>query len=509
MNLSFQSTLFLSFVAFSVLSTGLRAETVEPLKLRYVFAPDTTNAYSLQIENRGESGKEIVAGNFLLTSRRIGSNLFSLSFRGQLRPKPIPGQPPMMNFYRPGYPTPMSSYLSRFTGEPMELVVDDSGVVVRQAGDMTLPAPLGQLMLSLVEPFPADAASGWDSEREVNVLDDPLVQGPATIFLNSVPNYGGYYPGRAAQGVLSARQKTKFRVTAVTPESVTLQKTLALDSRMLTGNEPRISASGEGQIVFDRKVGVPKHVELQCKTLVVTDNVTRRSGITFRWELLDGTEREAVVNPPPPRPAESVKLSPDELAKLVEKIKSDDTEARLSAARQLTSSRIESPSAELISLMAGLAGDRDDTVRSAALTLLANHGAHDHVPLLVKALGTTDSGLRSTIIRGLGRLKDKRSAEALAELVATGPGEQLQYNSSRNTEAADALARIGPVAEPAVLALLKEKSNQTRWQACGILKQIGTKKSLPGLKELTLVPSKELGETAADACRAIQARETN
>jgi hypothetical protein len=426
-----------------------------------------------------------------------------------LRQKPVPGAPPMMSYFRPGYPMPMFSYLARPTGEAMELVVDDSGVVVRQAGDVTLPVPLGQLMLSLLERFPADAANVWEQDQDVNLLDDPLVQGPATIFLNTGPYLGGYYPGRLAQGVLPARQKTKLRVTAVTPDTVTLQKTLTLDSRMLTGNEPRVSASGEGQIIFDRKAGLPKRVELQCKTLVATENVTRRSVITLRWERLEGGEREAAISPPPaPRPAEAAKLSSDELAPLMEKLKSEDPEARQSAARQLAAGRIESPSAKLLSLMATLANDRDDTVRNAALTILANHGTTNHVPTLLKALGTEDMGLRSTIVRGLGRLQDKRAADALADLVAAGPSDQLQHNSARNTEAADALTRIGPTAEPAVLGLLKERSNVTRWQACGILKHIGTKKSLPTLKELALAASKELSEAAADACRSIQARET-
>jgi len=192
----------------------------------------------------------------------------------------------------------------------------------------------------------------------------------------------------------------------------------------------------------------------------------------------------------------------------MEKLKSDDPEARQSAARQLTADRIESPSAELLSLMATLANDRDDTVRNAALTILANHGTTNHVPTLLKALGREDMGLRSTIVRALGRLKDKRAADALVDLVAAGPSEQLQHGSFRNPEAADALMRIGPAAEPAVLELLKERSNVTRWQACGILKHIGTKESLPPLKELTLAPSKELSEAAADACRSIQLRET-
>ena len=61
---------------------------------------------------------------------------------------------------------------------------------------------------------------------------------------------------------------------------------------MLTGSEPRVSATGEGRIEFDRALGMPKRVELECKTVAVTENLSRRSVITLRWQLLEGAERE-------------------------------------------------------------------------------------------------------------------------------------------------------------------------------------------------------------------------
>ena len=75
--------------------------------------------------------------------------------------------------------------------------------------------------------MPAEATAGWETEQDVFVLDEPLLQGPAPAFLNPPGGfgYGGYYPGRSAQGVLAARQKTNIKVTEVTPATVTLQKT--------------------------------------------------------------------------------------------------------------------------------------------------------------------------------------------------------------------------------------------------------------------------------------------
>ena len=505
----------------------LVAAEVTPLLLRYTFAPGQTNAYSVQIESQGEAGREALAGTFLVSSRAVGSNFIGLTLRGQLHPKNLGGMTPMMG-YRPGSAMPLSAYTYGYASLERELVIDAQGKIVRLAGDMALPIPLGQLAASLVQPLPAEATTGWENEEDVFVLDEPLLQGPAPAFLNQSGGFGGYgypasYPGRSAQGVLAAQQKTKIKVTEVTPATVTLQKTLSLDSRMLTGSEPRVSATGEGRIEFDRALGLPKRVELECKTLAVTDNLSRRSVITVRWQLLEGAEREKAIAPPPPPPPDT-EFTPAELTKLQQDLQSDDLATRQAAARSLSGSRMTSrmvgtrnvstdrlgsPTPELLALMVSLTTDKDDTVRQAALTVLANHGTKEQVPQLIKALNDPDAGVRTTVARGLGRIKDPRAIEPLANLLATGQSDQTYYRQNRESAAAEALVNIGAPAEPTLLALLKEKNLDTRCQACNMLKQIGTQKSLNPLKDLTLNPSKELSEAAAEACRAIQAREPN
>lgn len=489
---------------------SLVAAEITPVSLRYAFAPGQTNAYSLQIEAQGEAGREAIAGTFVVSSRRVGTNLLGLTIRGQLRPKPMGGMPPMMG-YRPGSSMPLAAYTYGYPGQEKELVIDDRGRLVRQAGDQALPIPLGQLAASLVQSFPPEATTGWEEEQEVFVLDEPLLQGPAPVFMSQPGGYGGFaasYPGRAAQGALAARQRIKVKVTEITPEAVTLQRTLALDSLMLTGAEPRVSATGEGRIEFDRALGLPKRVELECKTLAVTENLSRRSLVTLRWQLLEGAEREKALAPPPPRAPET-KLAPLEVAKLLEQLKADDLGTRQAAARDLSGERLGSATPELLSQMASLANDPDDTVRRAALTILANHGAKDHVPMLIKGLNDSDTGVRTAIVKGLGRIKDPRAIEPLVNLLATGQSDPFYSRPARESPAADALVRIGSAAEPAVLGLLKEKNVETRIQACTVLKQIGTRKSLGPLKDLTVNPSKELSEAAAEACRSIQSREAN
>jgi hypothetical protein len=506
------SIVFLASVAL-LESSALRAEEITPILLRYAFTPGQTNAYKLEMESQGETGREAIAGNFTVSCRKVGSNLIGLTFRGHLQPKSVPGMPQRMGYYRPGSGVSLSPYTwnTPFWGESKELVIDDRGTVVRDAGDQALPIPLGQLMGSLLEKFPAEPASGWEQAQDVFVLDEPLLQGPADAFLNSSGRFQpmNYYPGQrgqGAQGVLTARQKTKVRVTEVTPQTVSFEKSLSLDSYILTGTEPRVSATGESKFVFDRVAGWPKRAEFECKTVAVTEDLSRRSIVTLRWEMLEGAEREAALAPSPPVSTEKPILPAEQVSKLMGQLKSDDVATRQNAARELGDGRLDKPEPEMLSAMAMLANDPDDTVRHAALTILANYGTPEHVPLLIRGLHDSAPGISTTIVRGLVRLKDPRAAAPLADFLASGQSDQQYYQSPRANDVAEALIKIGLASEAPVLAILKEKNIETRVQACMVLKQIGTKKSLGTLKDLTLYPNKELSEAATEACRSIQER---
>jgi hypothetical protein len=506
MNIFPMRSIFLA--GFLFLSHASEGETIAPTLLRYGFSPGETNAYKLLIESQGENGREAIGGNWIVSIRKTGTNLITLTFKGHLQPKPIAGAP-MTPFYRSGNEMSLSAYtmFPSMPGDTKELTIDDRGTVVREAGEVVLPIPLGALIGSLVETFPIRPSNDWEQEEDIFVLDEPLLQGPARVFLNSSGrSLRAPMPGHLSQGALRARQKTQVRVTQLTPQAAVLQKTLKLETYFLTGTEPCVSATGDGKFILDRVSGWPKRVELECKTVVVTDNLSRRSVLTLRWEMIEGTERDTVLSPPPIPPA--VELTFEKLAKLTEQLQSSDAGIRRSASRELSGAKLDIPTPEIFSGLVSLAGNHDDTARYAALTMLASYGTAEHVPLLIKGLREPDATIRTTVTRGLARLKDQRAADALADLLASGQSEYPYSRFSRGNDATlDALVQIGPAAEPAILPLLKEKNIDTLAQACAVLKQIGSRKSLDILKELTLYPNKELSEAAAEACRSIQARE--
>ena len=495
--------LLIPLTAFCV--GGRAAGKVKKIALRYSVPAQNTNVYRVEIETQGESGKETVVGDYVLNIHPAAGGLISVSARGQAHQKP--GRAPSLMGYRPGYGPSLTSLLMGNPSEARELVFDEHGNTARQAGDASLPIPLGQLLSSLILKLPNEPVSSWEAEQEVFVLDEPLLLGPAPVFPSTMGGMGyqPFYPGRGSQGVLAARQHTQVKMTEVTAATVTLEKKATLKTICYTGKEPRVSSTTEGRLIIDTATGWPKTIEMKCNTIVLTENLSRRTALNLKWQLLEGAERDAALVPPSEQ-----KPSPPDWTKLMNQLDSDDNFKRETAARQLTMSVNQSiaPPPELLPALAKLENDGSEAVRQAVFTVLAGFGTTDHVPLLLKGLrNPDDAGIRLACAKGLGRLKDPRAVEPLADLLAAGQTDQFSSRMSRPNPVMDALIHIGPEAETAVASLLQQKNVETLTQACLILKSVGTRKSLPALKELTGYPNKELSEAAADAVRSIQSRE--
>ena len=81
MRFSLAHSLPLLTIAAILQSHPLTAAETMPVLLRYRFAAGQTNAYNLQIEAQGESGREAIAGTFVVSARAVATNLIGLSWR--------------------------------------------------------------------------------------------------------------------------------------------------------------------------------------------------------------------------------------------------------------------------------------------------------------------------------------------------------------------------------------------------------------------------------------------
>ncbi len=147
--------------------------------------------------------------------------------------------------------------------------------------------------------------------------------------------------------------------------------------------------------------------------------------------------------------------------------------------------------------MVPLLKSRDLETRKLAAMACQKWGSPEDVPWLIGLLDADGYGadeVRINAAKALGHIKDKRGIEPVAKRLAD------TWDNSKGI--VDALVAFGPQAEEAVWPYLQD--SRSRKYAIEVLKQIGTRKSVPELKKLTqgTFPSRE----AAAAIRVIEAR---
>jgi len=179
------------------------------------------------------------------------------------------------------------------------------------------------------------------------------------------------------------------------------------------------------------------------------------------------------VKPKPPR------RLPETLEDCIEDIRSSDQtfSQMFLALNKLTEfSPQESRREEVAGLLDPLLTARESSVRSGAFRAVKVWGTQRNVPTLLKILETGDRSSRSSAMEALGNMgSSQQVAEALAK--------QMLLDDDRSN-AARALEEMGPVAEDVVWQHMESRNSRVQSSACSVLAKIGTKKSLPKIREL-------------------------
>ncbi|MBN9517119.1 HEAT repeat domain-containing protein [bacterium] len=143
-------------------------------------------------------------------------------------------------------------------------------------------------------------------------------------------------------------------------------------------------------------------------------------------------------------------------------------------------------------------GEKDLTLRQAALGALAVWAGPETVPALTKSLEHEHVFTRRAVLGVLTRLKVVEAAPAIANLLPS---------AADRSEASAALKALGAPAEKAVAPLLAHKDWAAAAEACRILGEIGTADSIPPLEAvLGGNPHILVSGAATDALRAIRGR---
>jgi HEAT repeat protein len=190
------------------------------------------------------------------------------------------------------------------------------------------------------------------------------------------------------------------------------------------------------------------------------------------------------------------------LAQLLADLKSTSLWTRKRACEKLAGLKPTAERAQVAAALEPLLEDPDFWTRRAAMKALGVWGTKQSVPALLKLLKNPDVFTRRAALLALADLKDERAAAPAAEC--------LKDFFSRG-EATKVLQALGPAAEKDVLRVLKEGDLWQRQATCRLLKDIGTKDSIPALQEVIdaqdIRTRVHVAPSAQEALNAIKARE--
>lgn len=139
--------------------------------------------------------------------------------------------------------------------------------------------------------------------------------------------------------------------------------------------------------------------------------------------------------------------------------------------------------------------DPDPTLRVETIHALGRWATPRELPALLDQLKSREPSMRVETLLALTERGDPKSSRAIASSFA-----------AFRAEASRALLAIGPPAESATLALLRDEDESIRIDACRVLAEIGTQQALATLTRIAADRSGPEARAARDAADAIVRR---
>jgi hypothetical protein len=174
-------------------------------------------------------------------------------------------------------------------------------------------------------------------------------------------------------------------------------------------------------------------------------------------------------------------------------LKSSDPGKQKEAVQRLARTAPDERRAEVVAALRPLLEDKDFFLASDVIKTLTVWNTPEVVPALIAML--PDEQHRDQVIKALGTLRDPRAIEPM-----------LAYLKTSGFQVEDALRKLGPDAEPALINRLRDADPAVRRQACVILEHVGGAKTLAFMQSAPPDPDASVRMAAQDAIRTIAAR---
>jgi S1-C subfamily serine protease len=372
--------------------------------------------------------------------------------------------------------------------------MNSAGAMLEAKGGNQLPLLLGEVGQFLIEPLPPDGRPSWEIHSTVTVGENGAPAGPRGFRPHMYGNRpigpkGPKGPQAQPKNVREATEATTYRRGATAGNVLTILKQYEMNVPA-AGTSPAMKLAGKGEIRFDTRAGMPREIDYKA-TLTLTDtNSTVRVPVTVTYTLIEGAERELILNPPPPPKIEPKAYNDAEMVALLAELNGADDAKKWAAVDKLGKAKVTTRRDEVARALDPLTADKNNFYRVAAINALVVWGTKANVPTLLPILADKDGWARTAAVKALGQIGDERAIEPIAKLLPEWFGRG---------EASEALRKAGSKAEKAVLPFVKHKDWVVRSEACKILGEVGTKASKEALEEAAKDrnPSVHFGAKAA------------
>lgn len=487
--------------------------------MRYRFEPSKKYTYDVKITAIIGDVREIREGTATLSAEDVTDQQITLKATGNLkvRRNSRDGSPvnTMPNFR---FGPPMGDIVNIRTSP---FSIDRWGKIIDIEVQTALPFMLGDFEQLFLDDLPkSEKESSWKKEREVSVVKQtrsspfPPMYRPRGF--GPPPGFGP--PGFAAEGdsreQRSAMERISWEIVSRENGGIQVHKTYQLNTDDKVGGKPYRRMEGEGDQTFDPVSGIWKSGLMQYEVEVNDVNSAVIIPVSVSFRLLtesEAAEREkaaielkeklelaaakaAEANRPKP-------LTKEERSQLLIDLKSGDVQTMEKAGERLV--RVPSPDKpdkEIATALAAATGKLNGFPRASVARALAVWATPEQEKDLIQLLSTNDFMVRPPAIQGLAKCPTTTSVKVLVG--------QLKEISSRG-EVSNALKSMPPsLVESEVIPVIMDKDVFTRVEAVKILQELGTKKSLPSLKQLETSGLPFTDRLAREAINSIELRES-
>ncbi|CAK9105615.1 Uncharacterized protein SCF082_LOCUS49223 [Durusdinium trenchii] len=358
---------------------------------------------------------------------------------------------------RPPFPT-LRGFSER------EVTVAADGTFVTEKGDSQLPYALGDVMRLLMPSHPGTGDETWTESAQTSIR----------ITSQWPPRISPFRSNEVER--LSATEEETWTVESATEKQVTLKRGYHLETSDQIEGEPRLAMQATGTLQLDPQTGWLIERQDDVKFTVRSENLTVKYPLEIRVRRLTEEERQELLAKKDAAAAARVApLTDEERTQALVALESDNKTTVQQTLMKLYHKSPEEPDGELAAAIANWMQDDQDFVRMNAAKALVNWGTIEEVPLLIESLEDSFFAVPLAAQEALGRLGDERAVPPLVARV-----RELRSRAG----AVQALKSIGAPAEQGVQQLLDDDEWTVRFEACKLLAEIGTEKSLPLLEDL-------------------------